>query len=39
MTIVNLPSLIASAALISLARPSYAATVEAIRLEFSKEQT
>lgn len=38
MTIVNLPSLIASAVLISLARKPYAGTVHAISLEFSKEQ-
>jgi hypothetical protein len=38
MTIVNLPSLIASAALISLARPSYAATVLALRSDSPREQ-
>ena len=38
MTIVNLPSLIAAAVLISLARKPYAGTVRAISLEFSKEQ-
>jgi MFS family permease len=38
MTVVNLPSLIASAVLISLARKPYAGTVRAISLEFSKEQ-
>jgi MFS family permease len=38
MTIVNLPSLVAAAILISFARRPYASTVRAIRLEFSREQ-
>jgi len=39
MTIVNLPSLIAAAVLISFARKPYASTVRAIRLHFSEEHT
>jgi MFS family permease len=38
MTIVNLPSLITAAILISFARGPYAATVRAIQLGFSREQ-